>query len=81
MERKKAHPTVKELFIKKNSENLWMRYIILSADSLLMSVQNHLFNQEHIELKPEYNSTLLHTWSVEESVYKMGFGAEMLTIL
>ena len=54
-----------------------MRYIILSADSLLMSVQNQLFNQDHIELKPEY----INTWSVEESVYKMGFGAEMLTIL
>ena len=43
-----------------------MRYIILSADSLLMSVQNQLFNREHIELKPEYNNTLSHTWSVEE---------------
>ena len=58
-----------------------MRYIILSADSLLMSVQNQLFIQEHIELKPEYSNTLSHTRSVEESVYKMGFGAEMLTIL
>ncbi len=46
-----------------------------------MSVQNQLFNKDHKELKPEYNSTLSHTWSVEESVYKMGFGAEMLTIL